>query len=299
MLGDPIRPLTPPLPYAPGIVDAPDLPGAYAVAFGSTVTLQLLGDLRDDWSWTSMLEPAAGFGPGPGAALASGGWPAAGGTTFYAAAVGSNTVWVRRGAGRWWRLQQAGQDVHLSAVLDRTHALVTPLNGATGLAGVLDLAHPAVGPPSVKPGAGGLICAVPWSAADAETAGLAWLRDGSSVPGAGGPQYAPSGRDRGHALTCRATARTDFGSSVVTSGASLIAPAHLSVKGVPRAGGRLRCGAAKRITWFRDGKAIRGRHASVYLIRTADRGHVLACQTRRPDGGIGRSRDVRIAKAPA
>ena len=102
------------------------------------------------------------------------------------------------------------------AALDATHALVgTPAQ--YGERGVVDLTQPSLAAPLVQPAAGGLACVVLWSAADAETTGYAWLRDGAPIAGATGATYSPVASDAGHALGCRVTARTDFGSSTVTS----------------------------------------------------------------------------------
>ena len=254
-----------------------------------------LGTIAGDWSFSDVLAPTAGFGPLPDSQPITA-WPSPAGTTFYAWGNNSNGVWVRRGTGRWWRLRAPGQDLFVDAALDATHALVRPAVERRPAA-VLDLAQPAVDPPAVQRDASGLTCAVPWTADDADTSGLAWSRDGRALPGATGPQVQISTRDQGHSFTCRATASTDFGSSSVASAAYLVPPAHASIRGVPRAGSLLRCGATARISWLRDGRALRGHHERAFRVRPRDRGHALACQTRRADGGIARSRDVHIAKA--
>ncbi len=219
MASDPLRPLPSPVPYVPGLVAAPDFPGTYAVALPRGVAgssrAPLLGELTSDWSWASLLGQTGSIGPSATADVVTA-WPAAGGTTFYAWDEGTSTSWVRRGAGRWWRLQVAGRSVMVFAALDATHALVgTPAQ--YGERGVVDLTQPSLAAPLVQPAAGGLACVVLWSAADAETTGYAWLRDGAPIAGASGATYSPAASDAGHTLGCRVTARTDFGSSTVTS----------------------------------------------------------------------------------
>jgi hypothetical protein len=56
----------------------------------------------------------------------------------------------------------------------------------------------------------------------------------------------------------------------------------------------LRCGARSHVTWLRDGRGVKGRHAQAYRVARSDSGHSLACQARRADGGVGRSRAVLI-----
>jgi photosystem II stability/assembly factor-like uncharacterized protein len=288
---DPLMPLAAPPPYAPGLMGSPDLPGRFAVVAPGDPGAPLLGDLRDDWSWMSMLGLAGASGPAAGAGYGVGAWPAAGGTIFYAS--DGSALWVRRGAGRWWRLAPAGRYVYALAVLDATHVLVAPPS-QFGMLGVIDLAHPPVAPPAVQAAPGGLTCALPWTAADADTTALAWLRDGVPIPGATTAQYHHAGADAGHELACRATARTDFGSAVVTAEATAVPPAALALAGSPRAGSTLRCGASSHVTWLRDGRGIKGRHARTYRVARTDSGHSLACQARRGDGGVGRSRAVLI-----
>jgi hypothetical protein len=291
---DPLAPLPLPPPYAPELFGSPDLPGRYAVIGAGYPGSPLLGDLQDDGSWTSMLGPTSGFGPAEGKGYGSGAWPAPGGTTFYATA--GSTLWVRRGAGRWWRLAPGGRDVYVLSVLDATHVLVAPPD-QHGMLGVVDLAHPPVAPPAVQAQAGVLTCALPWTAADADTTALAWLRDGAAIPGALTAQYHATAADAGHALACRSSVRTDFGSAIVTSAPTTVPPAVLALSGAPRTGSTLRCGAKAHVTWFRDGRAVKGRHAQTYRLASSDSGHSLACQARRADGGVGRSRAVPIGAA--
>ena len=293
---DPLRALPQPLPYAPGLVGAPELPGALAVAQvpDALGVESLLGELRSDWTWTSLLGATGAFGPSPAGALAVTAWPSAAGTAYYARDTKAGVAWVRRGTGRWWRLQIAGRDVSVVSALDATHVFVMA-RGWFPEQSILDLSHPAVTPPSLQTGAAGLACVTSWSAADADTAGFGWLRDGQAIAGASGPAYAPSGRDAGHSLACQATARTDFGSSTLISDAYAVPAAKAVLAGTARAGGKLRCGAGGRITWLRDGIGVKGAHARTYTVRTRDRSHALACQARLADGGIARSRAVLIA----
>ena len=301
---DPLRPLPSPPPFAPGLLTSPDAPGGYAVALPANNSfnhLTLLGALAADWSWSSLLAPTGAYGPVTATSDAVDAWPAPGATVFYAWDAKAGSTWVRRGSGRWWRLRVDGRDMAVLATLDATHALVgTP--GPYGERGVVDLALPPVAAPLVQPAHGGLTCVVPWDAADAVASTPTWLRDGSVIAGASGADYAPAAADASHALACRVTATTDFGTSTVTSPPyappqSAAAAAKLSLTGTARVGRTLRCGAALRLTWFRDGKAVRGRHARTFVVRRGDRGHTLACQTRRADGTLARSRAARIGSA--
>jgi hypothetical protein len=69
----------------------------------------------------------------------------------------------------------------------------------------------------------------------------AWLRDGAPIAGASGATYSPGASDAGRVLGCRVTARTDFGSSTVTSdppdGPGGAEPADSSAVAVPPARG--------------------------------------------------------------
>jgi photosystem II stability/assembly factor-like uncharacterized protein len=288
---DPLAPLPVPPPYAPELFGSPDDPGRYAVIGSGYPGSPLVGDLRGDWSWTSMLGPTGGFGPAAGQGYGTGAWPNLAGTTFFAA--DGKALWVRRGAGRWWRLAPAGRYAYVLSVLDATHVLVAPPD-QNGMLGVVDLSHPPVAPPVVEAGRGVLTCTLPWTAADADTTALAWLRDGAPVPGAVSAQFHSAAADAGHELACRATVRTDFGSSIVTSDAAALPPAALALAGSARAGSVLRCGARSHVTWLRDGRGVKGRHAQTYRIARGDSGHSLACQARRADGGLARSRAVLV-----
>jgi hypothetical protein len=292
-----------PPPFALGLYGSPDDPGAYAVAAAG-----LLGDLAGDWTLTSSLAPTGAFGPTPGpltAGLAV--WPAKAGTTFYGFDGEQDTTWVRRGSGRWWRLQAAGIPLALLMPLDATHALGwkmhTPANPDIPEAlAVIDLAHPAVGPPTVQAGPAGLTCAVPWSPSDAETSAYAWLRDGSVIRGADGARFPLRPVDRGHDLSCRATARTDFGATTLAAGSSYREPglalaANVRLTGAARIGGLLRCSAATSVTWLRNGLTVARRHARTYRVGAADEGHALACRGQAPDGTIARSPGLLVPKA--
>jgi hypothetical protein len=295
---------SPVTPLAQGVSGSPDVPGALAVAAG-----KLLGDVGADGTWTSLLEPTDIFGPAPPDAQALAAWPARGGTTFYGTDYASGVTWVRRGPGRWWRLQESGHDLGLVSVLDSTHAVVSlpALRGFfTGGSqpvplGVIDLARPAVDPPRVEQQSGALTCVVPWSRADADTSAYAWLRDGAVLRGAVGLQYRPTALDRGRDLTCRATATTSWGSVTLASslpyvipGARVDPPRPL-LTGAALAGSRLVCGARAQISWLRDGRTVPGRHARTYLVQPLDRGHGIACQARLADGTVVQSRTSLIS----
>jgi photosystem II stability/assembly factor-like uncharacterized protein len=209
------RPLSvPPQVSTPGVFGAPRSPGVFALAYGD-----LLGDLAADGSWRSLLPSTRRIGPSVGARGASA-WPSAGGTTFIA--VDGRVTWARRGAGRWWRLQIAGNDVVPVAQLDRTHELVTPsgsadhpYDGGLPLA-VLDLARPIVDAPVVERRGDELLCAVAWSS-DAATAAYRWERNGNRLRGATRGHYRPSRIGGRRRFTCTATARTDWGSSSLSA----------------------------------------------------------------------------------
>ena len=125
---------------------------------------------------------------------------------------------------------------------------------------------------------------------DAATSAYAWLRDGAVLRGATGPVRALSRFDRGHALTCRATARTAWGSTTMAA-AAVPSPVHGSrhrgpaCRGTARLGARLRCSGGIRVDWLRDGRLVGGTHARHYLVRARDAGRAIACeaQLRRRD----------------
>ena len=293
---DPLRPLAAgPLPYAQGLRGSPDAPGAYAI-LGD----KLLGDAQNDWSWTSLLGATGGIGPGENA-VAIDAWPTRNGTTFIAEDL--KGYWVRRGTGRWWRLQAFGAGLAPTALLDSSHLVVRPA-GPLAQPAVLDLSIPAVAPPAVQPSAGGLTCAVAWRPEDAEAAAYAWRRDGTALRGATSAQYRLGALDAGHEFTCEVTARNGWGSVVLASPLAYLAPgvraqpARPRLTGKPRVGALLRCSAGARLTWFRDGRAVSGRHGRTYLVRARDAGHAIACQTRLADGKRLRSPGLRIARRP-
>ena len=293
---DPLRPLPLPPGWSPGLVGSPDVPGALVVALPKNDALNhqiLLGEFRSDWTWSSLLAPTGAFGPATETSDAVTAWPTAAGTLYYAYDAKTGSTWVRRGTGRWWRVQVAGRDVAVFSVLDATHLLVGSAN-QYGERGVLDLAHPAVSPPVLLGGAAKLQCSVSWSAADANPSGITWLRDGAPMAGATGASYAPAARDAGHAVACQAGASTDFGASVVTSEAFAVPPAKAALSGAARVGGSLRCGAVSHITWLRDGLGVKGAHARTYTVRKGDRNHTLVCQAKLADGAIARSRAALI-----
>ena len=236
---DPLRPLPTPVPFVPGLVTSPDAPGVYAVVQsrnGAVIGSQppLLGEFRSDWSWTSLLAPTGAFGPVTETSDAVAAWPSPAGTVFYAYDAKTRSTWVRRSAGRWWRLRVAGTDVTVFSALDATHALVA-FPGQFSERGVVDLAQPPLAQPTVTRSPGGFACGVPWTAADAETTGYAWLRDGAPIPGANGVTYAAS--DAGEELACRVTGRTDFGASAVTSEAFARREAAVARLAIPKARG--------------------------------------------------------------
>jgi photosystem II stability/assembly factor-like uncharacterized protein len=283
------------LPDADGLFGSPDRPGAFAVATGS-----LLGDVQSDWSWSPLLAPTDGFGPAAPDALALTAWPARGGTTFLARS-STGTLWARRGTGRWWRLQHAGSDLLLYTLLDATHAIVRETSGS-GTTAVIDLAHPDIQPPQIQTQDGALTCAVPWSPVDVATSAYAWLRDGGVLRGAKGAVRALSRFDRGHDLTCRATARTAWGSTTLAAVAvrvagARIAPPRPRLKGTARVGARLRCSGGVRVDWLRDGRLVGGTHARRYLVRVRDAGRAIACEVQLSDGTVTRSRSVQIGRS--
>ena len=281
------------LPDADGLYGSPDRPGSYAVA-----SFALLGDVQSDWSWSPLLAPTNGFGPALPDATALAAWPAKGGTTFYARTA-TGTLWARRGTGRWWRLQHAGSDVLLYTLLDATRAIVRDTSG-DGTAAVIDLAHPAVEPPVIQSQGRNLTCAVPWTPLDEVTSAYAWLRDGALLRGVTGSQRMLSRFDRGHDLTCRATARNAWGSTTVTAAAAhvpgaRIIPPRPHLRGIGRLGGRLHCSGGGSIDWLRDGRPIATRSRG-YVVRAKDGGHAIACEAQLADGTVTRSRAVRIGR---
>ena len=279
-----------PLPYAEGLFDSPDRGGAFAVVSGT-----LLGDVQNDWSWSPLLAPTGIYGPSLPSAVALAAWPAKGGSTFAAYDPNRGMTWVRRGTTRWWRLQVSGRDLTFVRLLDATHVLVRDIKTPGSPLAVVDLRRPTVDSPQVQQLPGGVTCVVPWTSSEATTSGYAWLRDGIVLRGATRSQRPRSRYDRGHSLTCRATARTPWGS--VTLSSSNVYPVAGTPVALPRVaiedsavvGTHLHCSARKHVTWVRDEIVIPHHHARTYTARGSDVNHAIACQTRLVDGTIVRS----------
>ena len=244
-----------PLPYADGLFGSPDRAGAFAVVSGT-----LLGDVQSDWSWSQLLALAGSYGPTRRERRALAAWPAKGGSTFVAYDPNRGMTWVRRGTTRWWRLQVSGRDLSFVRLLDATHVLVRDIE-APG--------QPARGRRSqaARPSTrrrcsncpGGVTCVVPWTSSEATTSGYAWLRDGIVLRGATRSQRPRSRYDRGHSLTCRATARTPWGSVTLSSsnvyprrGAAGRAARGVAIENSAAVGTHLHCSARKHVTWVRD-----------------------------------------------
>ena len=124
---------------------------------------------------------------------------------------------MRRGTTRWWRLQVSGRDLTFVRLLDATHVLVRNIKSPGSPLTIIDLRPSAVDSPQVQQLPGGVTCVVPWTSSEATTSGYAWLRDGIVLRGATRSQRPRSRYDRGHSLTCRATARTPWGSVTLSS----------------------------------------------------------------------------------
>jgi photosystem II stability/assembly factor-like uncharacterized protein len=279
-----------PLPYAEGLFGSPDRPGAFAVA-----SQKLLGDVQGDWSWSPLLAPTGIHGPSLPNASALAAWPAKGGTTFVAYDPNRGMTWARRGTGRWWRLQASGRDLTFLSLLDSTHALVRDVKTDGSPLAVVDLRRPAVDSPQVQQQPGGVACVVPWGSPDATTSGYAWLRDGVVLRGATRMLRPRSRYDRGRVLTCRATARTAWGSVTLSSSnvyhvaGEPIALPRLTLEDEARVGTHLHCSARAHVTWIRDERTVPRRHGRTYRVRASDLNHAIACQTELVDGTVVRS----------
>ena len=228
-------------------------------------------------------------------------WPSKGRHDVLRGRRGTRVTWVRRGTGRWWRLQASGRDLFLISALDATHALVAPA-GLTFRAGqsdaqwlgVVDLAQPAVDPPSVEPQSGGLTCAVPWSRADADTTAYAWLRDGAVLRGASAPAVPPdAARSRprphlpGHGEHSWGVGRARRRACPIRSPGRASTPPRPRLTGTPLAGSRLTCSARTSITWLRGGRTVPGLHARTYRVQPADRGLLHRLPHAAGDGTVG------------
>jgi photosystem II stability/assembly factor-like uncharacterized protein len=285
-----VSPIARPLPYAEGLFGSPDRAGAFAVATGA-----LLGDVQNDWSFSPLLGPTGIYGPSLPSSSARAAWPAPGGTTFVADDPNRGMTWVRRGTGRWWRLQVSGRDLTFLSLLDATHALVRDTKTDGAPLAVVDLRSPAVDAPQVQELAGKLTCVVPWGSSEAATSRYAWLRDGDVLRGATHAQRPRSRYDRGHALTCRATARNAWGSITLTSSNSFPVPGtavalpQVRVEDSATVGTHLHCSARKHVTWLRDERLMPHHHARSYTVRANDENHAIRCQTQLADGTLVRS----------
>jgi hypothetical protein len=282
-----------PLPYAEALFGAPERPGAFSV-----VSDTLLGDVQADWSWSQLLAPTGSYGPTLPSAEPLAAWPAKGASTFVAYDPNRGMTWVRRGTTRWWRLQVSGRDLTFVRLLDSAHVLVRDAKSDGSPLAVVDLRRPTVDSPQVVQQPGGLSCIVPWTSSEAATSGYAWLRDGLVLRGATRIQRPRSRYDRGHSLTCSATARNAWGS--VTLSSSNVYPVSGAPVALPRVaiedsavvGTHLHCSARKHVTWARDEVVIPGHHARTYTPRARDANHAIACQTRLVDGTVVRSNET-------
>ena len=178
----------------------------------------------------------------------------AGGTTFDAYDPKRRARrWVRRGTGRWWRLAACPAATSTFAAprsTPRTRWCATP--SAVRLAAASSTsARPALDAPQVqRAGRRAHLRRAVELRRSADDPGYAWLRDGTSCA-ARLRRDLRAGRERcrSDSLGCRATARTGFGSSTVTSDPP--APRTRRADGTPavgRATGARRSALPGRVT---------------------------------------------------
>ena len=292
---------------------SPDLPGALAVA-----TCDLLGDVGPGGAWTSLLAPTGIFGPAPSDAGALSAWPSKDGTTFYVADARTRVTWVRRGTGRWWRLQASGRDLFLISALDGTHALVAPAGAdlpggpvrrpvrwESSISRSRRSTRPASSPSpegSRAPSRGAGPTPTRRPTPGCATAPCCAARPRLQYrPDAARPRPRPHLPGHGDHLP-GASVALDVEPALSRSPGRASTPPRPRLTGTPLAGSRLTCSARTSITWLRGGRTVPGLHARSYRVQPADRGllHRLPhaaggrhCASRRAPARISR------ASAPA
>lgn len=214
-------------------------------------------------------------------------------------------LWAMRDGGRWWRMALPPGNYGTQIIGDLTapgpnayfavigHSYVVS-NGI-----LIPLEAPSLPAPSLTATATVAHCATTLTADDADIA-YSWRRDGVSLAGGTGPDRAIVVADRGRSLACTVTATNAWGSASAASAAYRVpgtASSRLKLRGSARIGERLRCSATVRVSWLRDGRALRNRHARTYRVGAADEGHALACQSKAGDGTLARSPALRVPKA--
>ena len=218
---DPLRPCRSPVPYVPGLVAAPDLPGrlrrrpsARHRRFEPRAPARRADAATGAGRRCSRRRARSGRRPRPTPSRPG---RRRAGRRSTPGTEATSTSWVRRGAGRWWRLQRGGSRHRWCSPRSTRRMRSSERLAQYGERGVVDLT-----------------AAVPRSAAGAAGGRRARLRRPLERRGRRdhGLRLAArrrahrrrirrdllAGCDRtGHALGCRVTARTDFGSSTVTS----------------------------------------------------------------------------------
>jgi hypothetical protein len=266
---------------------------------GSMVTLDPLGHINADWSFTSACTTSKPAAPCPFvnslSHAGSDAWAGGGHITF--ATSDGQSVFAERDGGRWWRLlAPPGSDAELGpgpVVLLSNTALV-----ASGL--LIPLQAPDVGVPALSLVSGPLHCGVSLPS-DAADLAYVWRRDGAVIAGTTADRtIVPA--DEGHALGCTVTASNAWGSASAASATYRVsvtgaAGRRLALRGAAFATGVLRCGAKKRIAWLRDGHTIKGQHARSYRVRAGDEGHALACRGLDAGGALATSASRHVPKA--
>ena len=241
---------------------------------GALISTEPLGRINADWSFVSAC--TATMWPGfcnSGQNDVHDAW-AAGGHVTYGYSDG-HTVWAKLDDGRWWKLPpppgsekapMTGPLVLLSHAQLIANGLLVPLQAPSAAPPLLALQGPS------------LYCTVELTADDADIA-YAWLRDGAAIPGTR-TDHPFVAADLGHDLTCVVTARNDWGSTALVSAPYRVSPTtviattaktRLALTGSAVPGKLLRCGARTGISWLRDGRALKGRHAPTYRVRESDR----------------------------
>lgn len=135
-----------------------------------------------------------------------------------------------------------------------------------------------------------LTCREPqFSGVPAPTTIVAWLRNGSVIPGQRESSYTLAAADDSKEIACRVTGTNSQGSAEATSESLLVLgrpqlTRRAVVRGTPRSGRVLRVSAiltgnAKMsYQWLRNGRAIAGARTQTYRVKRTDAGTVIACR---------------------
>jgi hypothetical protein len=130
-----------------------------------------------------------------------------------------------------------------------------------------------------------------WSGTQPISFEYEWLRNGSKIASASGGEYKVQSADEGTSISCKVTASNSGGKETALSKGVQIPALHVpadetppEVVGTPAVGQELTCNPGKwsgeptfTYQWLSNG-AETGVTAQVYVVKSGDRGHSIACR---------------------